>query len=815
MDKASVRIRPIRLAFAVNPKDLKALMRVFEANSIFWGGPYNFILPLFKRVPQRYREPYRKQITSVALVNGLVEAFQPDFIVEMESGSTTGLKFPRGRVITFDQLLSRDEQGSCAYGVDVRSVIADLYDKTFRFVQRHPPDTVIPSCSDRRYDLLFGALFGTLPETGQEGDCAAHFLKALDGKRKAFAPEEFPTLLNGKYLYPLNVSAYELETRRNSWSIDSKLYYMNERSPLDLIDFWNLSALGWDISPLPASLAPKLTAFCEDFIQKSYKPFPPPSNAYHHASFLCSPSNTQAELQAYVSSLRRPSQGPAHAAISLDMRVPRIWEEWGRSADHAEPQTVTHSTVEVDAHLIGEGLHVSTAIPGFLEDDRYASRQHACANVLESIPGGAQVIPWGSGELTGLIHDFADEKSWVSQEGIVTTAAQFSSMRFLRSPSAINVFSAFAKSRSLTLSLSPAGDVCEQIIKSLGGIQSVGIVARSPELLRFLNGLAHENLEVDSDITATKKVRRAYAPYAKTLEVVSRATSGGPEIAKENFFKALVNTKVLTVGLTLRCNECNHRSWHALNSLGPTMSCPRCLFQLAFPSASPPKKEDWAYKVSGPFATENFAHGAYCVASTLHFLTDKIFRESTWLPSFRLTTEQGKEVESDFGLFARPNRFSNATLPFFILGECKSFNVFTSDDFAKARYLAEIFPGVVLCFATFRDSLTSKEIKALSKIVHRGRTSLRTGRVRNPVLILTGKELFSQFQWHREFYEAYGDRAQYARMAYIRSDIEELCDFTQQVHLGMESYHSWLEEKFKKRNARRRNSGESPSAITA
>jgi hypothetical protein len=51
MEKASVRIRPLRLAFAVDSRNGTALMRVFEANSMFWGGPYNFILPLFKRVP--------------------------------------------------------------------------------------------------------------------------------------------------------------------------------------------------------------------------------------------------------------------------------------------------------------------------------------------------------------------------------------------------------------------------------------------------------------------------------------------------------------------------------------------------------------------------------------------------------------------------------------------------------------------------------------------------------------------------------------------------------------------------------------------
>ncbi|MCI0626245.1 MAG: hypothetical protein L0387_32145 [Acidobacteria bacterium] len=213
----------------------------------------------------------------------------------------------------------------------------------------------------------------------------------------------------------------------------------------------------------------------------------------------------------------------------------------------------------------------------------------------------------------------------------------------------------------------------------------------------------------------------------------------------------------------------------------------------------------------GPFAAEHFAHGAYCVASTLHFLVEEVVRESTWLPSFRLTNAEGKEVEADFGMFARPNRFSHATSPFLLLGECKSFNVFKAEDFAKARYMAKLFPGAVLCFATFRETLNAGEIKALTRIVLRGRKSLRTGKLLNAVLILTGKELFSQFRWDRQLHEAYGDRAKYAEMVYIRRDIEELCSFSQQVHLGMSSYHEWLDEKHRRRIARMKTPKARPS----
>ena len=58
MDNATVRVRPLRFAFVVEPKDKVDLQRIFEINSALWGGVFNFIVPVFKQVPQRYREKY-------------------------------------------------------------------------------------------------------------------------------------------------------------------------------------------------------------------------------------------------------------------------------------------------------------------------------------------------------------------------------------------------------------------------------------------------------------------------------------------------------------------------------------------------------------------------------------------------------------------------------------------------------------------------------------------------------------------------------------------------------------------------------------
>jgi hypothetical protein len=305
MESSTVRVRPLRFAFLADPRDKTSLQNIFQLNSSLWGGVFNFIIPVFKQVPARYREKYFKTISAKVMLNGLVEAFQPDFLVEIKNGDAAahGIAFDPKRTIPIDGLTTRDERGRCKLGVDLRSVCEDLYDKSFRFVQRHPPEVIIPSSKDRRYKLLFAATFGFLPEKGVLSDVANVYLKALDGKRKAVDPIEFTNLFSQKYLYPLRATAHELEVRRNSWSIDSKLFYMDERSSFDLIEFWNLRALGWDICPLPARLAPNLIEYCNKFIKAAYRAYPPPSNAFHRATLLCARSQSVDAVQEFISKL--------------------------------------------------------------------------------------------------------------------------------------------------------------------------------------------------------------------------------------------------------------------------------------------------------------------------------------------------------------------------------------------------------------------------------------------------------------------------------------------------------------------------------
>src|SRR5271170_6375940 len=121
METAQVRIRPFRFVFLVEPKDKKSLLRTFEVTSSLWGGSFNFIVPLFKTVPKRYKQEYQKPISAKTMLNGFVEAFQPDYVVESRDGQCKeyGIDFPKKRTTSFTELMSRDELGRCKIGVDL------------------------------------------------------------------------------------------------------------------------------------------------------------------------------------------------------------------------------------------------------------------------------------------------------------------------------------------------------------------------------------------------------------------------------------------------------------------------------------------------------------------------------------------------------------------------------------------------------------------------------------------------------------------------------------------------------------------------
>ena len=152
--------------------------------------------------------------------------------------------------------------------------------------------------------------------------------------------------------------------------------------------------------------------------------------------------------------------------------------------------------------------------------------------------------------------------------------------------------------------------------------------------------------------------------------------------------------------------------------------------------------------------------------------------------------------------FLSEGRINEIKAPLVIFGECKSFNKFTYADINRMRRLADKFPGSVMAFCTLRETLTDSEKKMLAKLARRGRKHFKAEQWINPVLILAGIELFNDFEppscWKDKGapYEGFADNW------HILDGIQKLCDATQQMHLGIESYWTWFDQKMQKKRQR-------------
>jgi len=134
----NIRLRPIRFAFLVRPDDNKQVQEIFRVNTCLWGGKYNPIIPCFKQVPKWWdRNGYRFE-TASQIINGYLDLFEPDFLVEAEEGLSEGLGFDKKRVLQLDQLLTRaDDRDRRGFGLNVLDLYRDSYQKEFQFTRRY------------------------------------------------------------------------------------------------------------------------------------------------------------------------------------------------------------------------------------------------------------------------------------------------------------------------------------------------------------------------------------------------------------------------------------------------------------------------------------------------------------------------------------------------------------------------------------------------------------------------------------------------------------------------------------------------------
>jgi hypothetical protein len=781
-----IRVRPLRLAFLVDPRSTDSLLEAIQINSTLWGGTYNPIIPLYKRTPATWADKPMRAPKADAIVKGYIEAFDPDVLVKCAKElpdfiPALGLKVVEANKI-WASYRETKRMITPSFGVGVFELLNRVFAEHFRYKEKFSVRVVIPKIPDR-HDLFWAAFLGQYPKDIQ-GDVLEGYRNALDIETVDACPRTLKDLLGGRVLFPRRITHFDLEIRgHRDFRKDEFLFFMDAMQSGDIIDYWNLRALGKPVLPVPKQLAddPDLRSIVTDFVNRSHRPHGGTAGIWNCASFVRGRHVTMDELQAYAKSLDvNRSLGNEEPFYLLQHWYPRIWDEWARDKDGAEPADVIGEEKSLDVAEAKAQVQFQTVFPkAALGSIGYGSPR--CANEISFRIYGttepvAQVLPRTTGQnVIRAISPFASmPDDWrLGKNGLVSLVEHHNRTEHWDIPQADNVFFAWLKDQGWDVELSPPGRIAKDIFLQLEGFPRVFANENLLKLLEHMNGGPNNERELS------------------VAEMKNRLAEMGPAL-----HDYLISKKVFKIGVKVQCPSCRRNSCFSPKDIQDELACPKCL--KTFTAIGSVDQGTWCYRTAGPFSIPRFADGAYCVLLALDFLSSHTMNPAL-TPSLCFTAkDRGQNcVEADFGALWRESTFGGV-VEGTLFAECKTYGKFEKKDLKRMKMIAKSFPGAVLAFCTLRKSLKKDEIREVTKIAKAGRKYWKSERPLNPVLILTGNELFSMFGPP----SCWKDMGLAQRFDRVHT-LLDVCDATQQIYLKLPSWHETWREKWERRRMKR------------
>ena len=657
------------------------------------------------------------------------------------------------------------------------------------------------------------------------------FEEPLEAKKINCSASNYTELFDRQKLFLRRMTEFYLKSRGRSGQC---IFFLDATKSLDVMDYWNLRSVGWNVIPIPKQFAQSdsMRQLAHDFITANHVPRYLNPEIYHHTTILKSRSISEDEHRHFYDSLNIYHSRETHKdpEIVLQTGYPRMWNEWARGSDHVECCELEADTDEHDISPNEETIHFKTLDPQFVSFHFAGLDASRFANEIDLRLYGdkglrAEVIPEAEVGLARAI-DKLHFLDWrISRKGLVYLSRHSESTVELSLPQAEEVFTRWFGLNGWTVELSPPGRIAKQMIQQLGGVEGTWILAQegiiqllgrmnssnealtellkqTSELQKLLkrNEFQTAEVEVEAFVRYLKEIQLQLGGDEKSMlerfvrsEIAKIANRIGYKIddATDRIIQQLIDAKVFEFGLEVQCPVCMRTSWYSLKSGDDDLQCSGCPAQFPFPSMS--KEAKWSYRTLPPFNLPNHVDGAYTVLLTLRFFSgfSLLNGATTPLMSFTAQKDGMKPLEADLALFFQESKFRNSKTEV-IFVECKSFNSFQKRDVERMTDLGKAFPGAILVFAKLEEDLFDEEKAILCPLVNRSRRNRKSNSPFNPVLILTGKELF----WKSRLSQWWKEKGGMRMAVNAREGMLELCDLTHQINLGMNSWDQWLNKQY-------------------
>lgn len=791
----SVRLRPIRFAFLVPPDRKKAVSDIFRINSCLWGGKYNPIIPFLRQVPKWWDRDSLRSETALEIMNGYLDFFEPDFLVEAEPNLASRLGFGDGRVIGLSDFpfISDDSEQAC-YGLDTFDVYRKHFHETFQFSRRNPGAIVEVEAAKSPFSLFSECVFGAFPR----GEKSVYLAQAF---REAFEPTNFllkNTTLASLYETPrvdtpLTLGSSFLKVQFDSQHKEPILFFLDASEPRDLLDYWNLRAIRRRVIPIPVQWLADLSTYCKAIIADNYKPLPGnPYGLMKRTVLMFSRSIPKEAIQDLMS--KHLDYGNRDAT-SVNCCYPQFWRRTPEYVFRETRPTISCAETTADSPIDVDNANVRVPVlhPMFVASS--PGFQAAWANVV-------RIRDWtGTDQFTTVFPSnyknpefpnlgFHLDPVLPTTEGLVVFPKHRNVPFIWKLQQGSDAVNSWLATQGVKATISDGGRRAQQVIQTLGGLSGVRSIANKG-IVELLNKISRSPISHS-------------VHHQKFRNEVNKAVQGS--FWKDKTFELLVEKGAVELGLELRCTRCLSWSWYSLKELDHSIKCNLCLRQFGFPITEPgnSKLARWAYRVVGPFALPDYAKGGYAASLAIRFFAEIVGSISntqvTWSTGQEIELSSGRKIETDFIIwYQRTGLVGNDYPTQVVFGEAKSFgkDALTDDDIEALRLLAGQFPGSILAFATMKQAheLSKEEVRRLTKLAEWGRKRDRCGS-RAPFLILTGTELFAEISLESTWRELGGQHASLIEPAYIStSNLNVIADLTQQINLKMPSYSEWRTSK--------------------
>lgn len=738
------------------------------------------------------------------VTKGYLKFFEPDILVEARDGhaARAGIASDRGKVgrdhiISLEELLCAEpnrDYAELARGLGMIDIYRENYstERKFELRDRRGARLVQPAPKS----LAMEAVFGGFPRRKDSRYFQQGYEDVYQPEVSEFSIETWRKVFIEGALTPLVLTKYKLETDR-TWQHDPKIFVFDPLKTTDVIDLWNARLEPWPIIPVPIHWWNDLSQDIARIVRSEHRPLQGNPNGIMH--------NVTIEV---ARSIGEPAITELTSVLAGDLPkgsvVLKTWnnEVWRRTAlpkmSVERPLRVTAATkreqLKVD-HADKPTVQFGALSPSFASQYGGASARWVNAVEFSSYRDSefATVLPFNSTTSNWLRIDYLGDHVVVGTEGWVFSQNYKDMEQTVQLSATEDAVVQWLTKSGLEAQPSEPGRIAKQVLRRLEGTWGINLI-KDVETLEYLNGMAGgKRIRKSNDCIQEEQFDSKTRSSNDWVGLMRRREKRRslPKISTKDF----TDRNILSLGLSSNCLTCSAQNWHSLSEVDFQVRCARCLESYSFPQGElSSKNRNFGYRVIGPFATPDYAQGSYATLLTYNLLNDlRSGRHSmSFAPGVDLDLKDGAPpCEVDFIAWRSREHFGETLEPDLLIGETKSFgkgDLIKDEDITRLKRVAGYFPGSIIVCSVLRNHFTDGEKSRLEKLVHWARRPSQLHQPTNPVVLLTGNELFFDITLGATWKDLGEPHSKYDDYDYTNK-VRGLSEATQAIYLGLSPYY--------------------------